>query len=93
MDDAVLDNVERSQFEILQDGHVARLKYRLSGDVLELIHTEVPSALEGRGFGSRLAKHALDYAAENSFLVKPTCPFVRGFIDRHREYARLTRRE
>ena len=91
MDEAVRDNVERSQFEIQQDGHLARLKYKRSGDVLELIHTEVPPELEGRGLGSRLAKTALEYAAHNSLRVRPTCPFVRSYIDRHQEYAALTR--
>jgi uncharacterized protein len=93
MDEPVRDNVERSQFEIRQDGHVARLKYRRSGDVLELIHTEVPPELEGHGHGSRLAKTALEYAAQHSLLVRPTCPFVRSYIDRHQEYAGLTRRD
>jgi|SRR6185503_19568893 len=88
----VVNNTERRQFEIHEGEHLARLTYRLRGDVLDLIHTEVPRELEGQGYANELATAALEYAAQNSLLVKPTCPFVQAFIIRHPSYARLTSR-
>jgi predicted GNAT family acetyltransferase len=88
----VVNNAERRQFEIREDAGVARLRYAMEGDVIELIHTEVPPSLEGRGYGGQLARAALQYAAEQSMVVKPTCSFVRSFMERNRNYAKLTER-
>jgi predicted GNAT family acetyltransferase len=57
--------------------------------VLELIHTEVPEPLSGRGIASRLAHAALVYARENGLRVIPTCPFVRSYLERHPEFQEL----
>jgi hypothetical protein len=40
------------RFEMERDGQVASLEYSMTGDVLELIHTEVPNKLRGLGFVS-----------------------------------------
>ncbi len=85
----VVNNHERHQFEIRSGEHLARLTYEQRDGVLELIHTEVPRELGGQGFANRLAVAALDHAASQSLLVKPTCPFVQTFLKRHPEYASL----
>jgi predicted GNAT family acetyltransferase len=81
--------VTRGRFEIHQDGHVAFLEYNLTGKVLELIHTEVPQALEGRGLAAELAKSALDWARENGAKVDVICDFVAAYLKKHPEYADL----
>jgi uncharacterized protein len=88
----VVNNVEGHQFEIRVDDRVARLKYEISGGTIDLIHTEVPAALGGQGLADQLARAALEYAAQHSLRVIPTCPFVRAFLKRHGEYAKLTER-
>ena len=65
------------------DGPVAELFYRVEGDYLVLIHTEVPEALEGRGIGRTLVREALDRAARDGLTVVPLCPFARGWLQRH----------
>jgi uncharacterized protein len=52
-----------------------------------LVHTEVPSALEGRGIGGRLVKAAMDAARAEGRQVVARCPFVRSYLERHPEYA------
>jgi len=88
----VVNNQQRRQFEIPNGEHIARLTYRQRDGVLELIHAEVPRVLEGQGFAKRLTVAALEYAATQSLLVKPTCPFVQSFLRRHPEYEKLTGR-
>jgi len=88
----VVNNRERRQFEIHDGDQLARLTYAEDSGVLELIHTEVPQALGGQGYGNQLVTAALEYAAEQSLLVKPTCPFAKAFIKRHPQYAKLTTR-
>jgi len=89
----VSNNAALRQFEIRDGDQVARLTYRMrDSGVVELIHTEVPKALEGRGFANRLAAAALEYAERQSLRVIPTCPFVAAYIQRHPEQAKLTYR-
>lgn len=78
-----------TRFEMEVDGHVAFILYRLQGDVVELIHTEVPSELAGRGVGARLVRAVLDRLREKGAKIHPLCPFVAAYIARHSEYAEL----
>jgi predicted GNAT family acetyltransferase len=66
--------VTTGRFEIEQDGEVAYLEYSLSGNILELIHTEVPKKLRHTGLASSLAENALDWAHQCLSRIKfPRC--------------------
>ncbi|OIN94430.1 MAG: hypothetical protein AUJ21_04810 [Anaerolineae bacterium CG1_02_58_13] len=80
---------ENHRFEIRVDGLVAELTYSMRGDTITFLHTGVPSALEGQGLGSKLAKAGLDYARANGLKVRALCWFVNGYIQRHPEYQDL----
>jgi predicted GNAT family acetyltransferase len=58
-------------------------------EALVLPHTVVPPAFEGRGVGSALARAALGYAREHCLSVKPSCPFMAGYIRKHPEWQDL----
>jgi predicted GNAT family acetyltransferase len=88
----VTDNKTAHQFEARVDGHLARLVYRLGGNIVVLTHTEVPDAIARRGIGSRLVQAALDDARDRQLRVVPQCPFVGAFIQRHPEYRALVTR-
>jgi uncharacterized protein len=77
------------RIEIERDGKVAYLEYSLGGNVLELIHTEVPKELRGMGLASALAERALKWAREKGYKVDVICPFVSEYISKHPEYADL----
>lgn len=87
----VRDVPEQSRFEAVVDGEVAGfVLYRGKDDhQIELHHTEVDDAYEGRGVGSRLAAGALDSVRAMGLRVVPTCPFIKRYIDRHGEYGDL----
>jgi uncharacterized protein len=85
----VRDNTDRHRFELEVDGHIAFSEYRRSGDLLTVMHTEVPKELGGRGIGSALARGLLDLGRAQRLKVKPLCSFVAGYIDKHPEYADL----
>jgi predicted GNAT family acetyltransferase len=85
----VVHDPAAGQFAIRSDAGVAMLTYVQRGDTLDLMHTRVPSELEGHGYGGALAKAALDYARANGLKVIPTCPFVSTYLRRHKEYADL----
>ncbi len=86
----VTNNQAAHRFEIEADGALATLTYREGKRRLTLIHTEVPEALGGKGYGGALARTALEYARAAGLRVIPYCPFVRAYLERHPEYAELT---
>jgi predicted GNAT family acetyltransferase len=86
---AVSHDPARGRFELRTDAGTAVLAYERRGDVLELMHTEVPEASEGKGYGATLAEAALDFARRDGASVIPSCPFVARFIERHPDYADL----
>jgi uncharacterized protein len=85
----VVDNVKRHRYEAQVEGGGAFLDYRLAGNAIVLVHTQVPEALEGHGVGQALVRHALDDARARGLAVVPMCPFVAAWIKRHPEYVDL----
>lgn len=90
---SVIDNAATGQFEIPTDAGVAVLSYVIRGDTVDFIHTHVPTQLEGQGYGAALAKAALESARARGLKVIPTCPFVRTYVRRHREYSDLVKQD
>jgi len=86
MSDDVHDNPARNRFELDLDGHTAFATYRRDGGVLAILHTEVPKALNGRGIGSKLVRGLLEIARAEGLKIKPLCPFVVAYMDKHPEY-------
>jgi predicted GNAT family acetyltransferase len=82
----VIDNTALGRFEIAVDGQLAFLTYAVSDGRIRLIHTEVPPALQGQGYASRLTRAALERAQREHLRVVPLCPFVRAYLRRHPEY-------
>lgn len=63
--------------------------YELTDSMIIFTHTVVAEGFEGHGVGGALARFALDDARARGLRVRPDCPFIRGWIDRHPEYANL----
>jgi len=83
----VVDNPAAGRFELNIDGHLAELVYRRNGNRLVLIHTGVPTELEGRGVGGELVQAALDVARAENLVVVPMCPFATKWLHRHQDDA------
>lgn len=75
---------EARRFEALADGQLCRADYRMAGDVMHIVHTEVPYKLEGRGLAGQVVQAALDYARANGLKVVPVCGYVRAYMRRHK---------
>jgi predicted GNAT family acetyltransferase len=54
-------------------------------------HAEIAREHEGKGYGSRLVREALDDIRRQRLTVIPICPYTLNFIRRHREYVDLVR--
>lgn len=57
--------------------------------VRDLRSTVVAPERSGSGIGSAIVRFALEDIRELGMSVRPTCWFVRGWIERHPEYADL----
>jgi hypothetical protein len=81
----VRHNPQASRFEAIVDGELCRADYRMSGNVMHIVHTEVPYQLEGRGLAGQVVRGALDYARANGLKVVPVCGYVRAYMRRHKD--------
>ncbi len=91
LDYEVINNKEQQRFEIHIGNQIALEDYEFFTNSqgkkgIEYKHTEVPEALGGQGIAGYLVKYILDDAAAKGLLVKPTCPYVKSYIDKHPEY-------
>jgi predicted GNAT family acetyltransferase len=92
MDLTVVDAPAARRYEARFGEDVAGFtEYTLDGDRIIFTHTEVDKAYEGEGIGGALARGALDDARARGLAVVPRCPFIRGWIARHPDYADLVR--
>jgi uncharacterized protein len=79
----VVDVPDESRYEIrLGDRRIGVAAYHRSGSTIAFTHTEVDSACEGRGFGTRLVAEALDDARRQGLEVLPLCSFVAAVVKR-----------
>ena len=86
----VVHDPERSRYEIHVDGVVAGFtQYRDRDGVIDFVHTEIDGAYEGHGLGGQLARGALDAVRADDRQVIATCPFIKGWIEKHPDYQDL----
>lgn len=87
MDVTVIDVPERTRYEARVDGELAAFAdYIPTDELLAFTHTEVLPAFEGKGIGSALVRDALDDVRARQRSVLAVCPFVSGWIARHRDH-------
>ena len=88
------NDAEQNRYVLEDDGRdVAFTEYTERHDRLLFPHTEVDPGYSGQGLGGQLIKQALDDVRARGLLMVPLCPFVRGYIERHAEYADLVDRD
>lgn len=83
----VIDEPANDRFRYTEGGIDAQLVYRVRGDQLILVHTEVPEAIGGRGVAGRLVRAAVDRAERNGETVLPWCPYTRKWLQDHPDEA------
>ena len=85
------NNEARSRYELRRDGEVAAVaQYRMEGDAVCFVHTEVDQRYEGQGLGSRIAAFALDDVKTRGLKAIAECKFIAAYIARHeKEYGDL----
>ena len=86
----IADAPDRERYEVSVDGEVVGFTaYRARPGLIAFLHTEVDEHMQGRGLADRLIGFALEDAGARDLAVLPFCPFVKAFIERHREFEAL----
>jgi len=86
----VAHNAAQKRFEIQLGDQIAMVKYILGSSEIIFTHTEVPEAFEGQGVASKIAKVAVEYAKAQGLRIRPMCPYMAAYIQRHPEYHSIT---
>ena len=90
METTVQNAPESSRYEIRDGERVLGIAaYERRGDTVVFTHTEVDPDAGESGLGGTLVRSALDDVRSQGGSVVPRCSFVRGWIERHQEYADL----
>jgi predicted GNAT family acetyltransferase len=82
-------NDKTDHLELEVDGYTAFIKYKVIGNNLFLIHTEVPEALKGNGVGKAIVEKAFRFAREKGYAIVPICPFVQAYLKKHPEWREI----
>lgn len=84
---SIRDEADHERYVASIDGaDVGEILYRVAGNTITFVHTEVDTSVEGRGVGSALAVRVLDDAVAAGRTIAPRCPFVAAYIKRHPQY-------
>ena len=90
MEPTVSDAPDASRYEIREGEQLlGHADYQRRGDTLVFTHTEVDQDAGRSGLGSTLVRGALDDVRAKGGSVVAKCSFVRGYIEKHPEYADL----
>jgi predicted GNAT family acetyltransferase len=85
------DNSEAQQYEMaLFNDDIARVTYHLRGDILTLLHTEVPPEYKGQGIAEKLTHDVFEEAKAHGWKIAPSCPYAALYVKRHPEVEPMT---
>lgn len=59
-----------------QQKQIGQMDIKISGNTVNVFHTEVNPAFEGNGLAKKMFLEMVDYARKNQLKVKATCPYV-----------------
>ncbi|WP_187263858.1 GNAT family N-acetyltransferase [Pontibacter beigongshangensis] len=91
MEITVTHEEQYQQFTVvLPDEEEAELAYSTPAPkVLDFTHTFVPETARGKGIADKLIEAGLQFAANNNYQIRASCPVVARFIERHPAYKEL----
>ncbi len=79
-------NPNQQIFFISLDFKLGYLRYELPEDgIIEFTQTFVPEKHRNKGIAGQLVDQGLEYAAQMDLKVRPSCPYVRSYIEQHPE--------
>ena len=70
-------------YEVVKDGvQVGRIVWAVEGDTMVMDGTYLDESMRGQDLGTKLLKHAAEYARDNHYKMRAVCPFVVKMFER-----------
>jgi uncharacterized protein len=69
------------------EAKTAHIDYRLSGNLLTILHTEVAPVHRGQGVGQQLVAYAVDYVRKNNLKITSLCSYAHKQLADKPEYS------
>ena len=82
----IIKNPEKRRYESLVEDQLIFIEYIETPEQIFLVHTEVPTSLEGKGYGSELVEKTLEQVKQSGKQLVPLCPFVASYIQKNRTW-------
>ena len=82
---SISHNAADRRFEVRVDGELCEASYDMVDGVMWIVHTAVPPRLQGQGIAAKVVAGALDFARAQGLKVRPSCSYVRAYMQRHPE--------
>ncbi len=79
----MIDNRERSRFELEEGGLLAWAEYRIRDGKYVIPHVEAEPPLRGTGAAGRLMQQIVDHARAHQLVIAPRCSYARNWFMRH----------
>jgi len=81
----MINNKDRSRFELEEDGHLAWAEYRIRNGKYLIPHVEADPALRGTGAAGRLMEQIVAHARTEKLIIVPRCSYALAWFERHPE--------
>ncbi len=86
----LVQNEDKSRFEIVVDDLYAFVEYEVDEDgLVALVHTEADPGLAGKGAAAAVVEKTLLQLEKESKQILPYCPYVFAYIKKHPEWKRI----
>lgn len=77
-------NIEKSRFEMVEQGYTAYADYKIDGRTLHILYVFSPPELRGQGTAGRLMGGICDYAAAENLKILPICGYAVSWLRKHK---------
>ncbi len=78
---------EQGRFYAKTEHGTAELLYsEVDKSTISIYHTFTPDEDRGHGIAEQLAVAAFEFAKKNGLKVRPDCPYIPHFLDKHNEW-------
>ena len=85
----LVDNTEKSRFELDVGSETVFANYRRSDGVITVMWVEAPPVLRGTGAASRLMTLVAEQARREGAKIVPVCGYARGWLRASKTYRDL----
>lgn len=85
----VNDKVNQEYRVSLEGDYKALARYSVQGNIMTIFSTQVPEALQGKGYGKLMMETILPEIEREGFRVVPACSYVAHYLNRSPQWQHL----